>query len=1374
MRYIFNICIGIILLVQLATAQNYQLDPSFHHNGYLIHDFGRGPDEAASVALLPGGKFLLGGTGWNGGIDFMVARFHADGSPDLSFGSRGRAFIDVSGDDRLVYIKALPDGKILLAGAANVGDFNGPVAGTFALARCLADGRIDSTFGNNGRVVTTHGIPDNYNNYATAALVQPDGKILLAGNIAEAFYPPGAADIALLRFTPGGAPDTTFGTGGVAALQVGPGHNEANGIALQADGKIIVAGVSDTLNGDIMLVRFHTNGIVDTSFGDGGITRANLYDPDNDFPFHSTDYASAVLVQPDSMIVVVGHSYHELQTRHLVAIRFSPDGMLDKIMPAVPGGIGTPEQDPVYQDGLAAALQPDGKIVAAGIFYTQHPDLGQVPSFFLVRFDTAGKTDDGFDGNGLKIIDIDIYDRAAAVAILPDGKILAAGHAYGRFDQYSDFNLESDVAMVRLDSAGVLDTDFANAGIAVEPFGTNTDWGTDVAVLPDGKILAGAVIDTLFPYIVPVKPGTANGSWSNYLIQNLPNFTVARYLEDGTADVGFGQNGRTGFTVNDLNEYYYGKDYRALFDAPYAPLKTAIAIRPNGNILVAGSREFDFGIAEFYPDGSQDSLLLGSAGSQIPQPPFVRRIDFNFGYDVATAIIVDSTIRPMLLTQGYTAAGYSGEEAAVAWCCHTVNLGGLGARRATVDVGPWYEYATAVGYQADTALNKVYTVAGGYYLNGGSGSYPRMFLFRLENEGDHGYKLDTTFGEAGIFRHQVGDTTDLINAFVIQEDNSIIAAGAVDDLMAVFRFLPDGSFDTGFGNNGVARLTAGFAAQDLAIQPNGRIVATGYSANKIVTIRLLSNGQPDPSFGSNGVLTTNLRDKKDRGFGVALQEDGKIVVTGSSDDPYAGTDFLLLRYLTNSSIPPLNVSATVQAVTCPDGDDGQIITTVAGGVPPYQFAWNTGDTATTISGLNAATYTVTVTDNQSGQVVFAIDVPEPDALAADFIIQNEARCNNQPGTASFTPAGGTPPYTQVWSSGHTGTTATLPAGGFTLTLTDNHGCTDVFDGIMPETPDTTPPLIACPAFIETQACSTGVQYNLPQVMDDCGATDPQLVSGLPPGSIFPEGLTLVMYQTADMAGNTAQCQFEVIVVNNLALAITADPACPGELNLLIASTAGGTLPYAFAWSNGDSSQVVMTTASGLFTVTLTDALGCTRSAMAFVQAFPPMEVTAAITPAWIDASNGGISATVSSGEPPYDYAWYRAGQPMGTGPVLSNIPGGDYTLIVTDAAGCMDTTVWNVPEVVATTEPGNVLQCRVYPNPFTEKLQLQLELRRSAEVRWQICDLTGRCYDEHAAGHTGYLQTELNTTDLPAGMYLLYIRIDGDTVQRKLVKIDKR
>jgi hypothetical protein len=323
---------------------------------------------------------------------------------------------------------------------------------------------------------------------------------------------------------------------------------------------------------------------------------------------------------------------------------------------------------------------------------------------------------------------------------------------------------------------------------------------------------------------------------------------------------------------------------------------------------------------------------------------------------------------------------------------------------------------------------------------------------------------------------------------------------------------------------------------------------------------------------------------------------------------------------------------------------------------------------------------------------------------------------------------------------------------------------------VPETPDTTLPLIACPAFIETYACSTGVQYNLPQVMDDCGATEPQLVSGLPPGSIFPEGLTLVIYQTADMAGNTAQCQFEVIVVNNLALAVTADPACPGELNLLVASTAGGTLPYTFAWSNGDSSAVVMTAASGLFTVTLTDALGCTRSETAFVQAFPPMEVAAAITPAWIDSSNGGISATVSSGEPPYGYAWYRAGQPVGTGPVLSNIPGGDYTLIVTDAVGCMDTTVWTVPEVVATTETENVLQCRVFPNPFTEKLNLQLQLRRSADVRWRICDLTGRCYDEHAAGHTGYLQTELRTDDLPAGMYLLYIRIGEDTVQRKVVK----
>lgn len=1363
MRLILHFFTFFLLSATNAPAQNLQLDPSFDHDGFLINDFGQGPDNVAGIALLPGGKFLVGSTSWNGRSGFAVSRYHADGSPDLSFGSRGRVFIHFSGNDQLIHMSVLQDGKILLAGSA---DHDASDDASGVLVRLLPDGTLDQTFGSNGRVLILKGYMNG--NLARAATVLPDGKILIAVHFLH-IGPSGA----LLRYSAEGLPDTTFGSGGLIFGQ----WEETEAAALQPapGGKILLAGTFiEQGNADMILRQFNENGEPDYNFGDSGIARINLYEPDDDYPYQSSDYAKALLVQPDSMIVVVGHSYHDYSVQHLVAARLSPVGELLKVMPAVPGGLGTPGPPlPVLEEGLAVALQADGKIVAAGTSHSQNTDMAWEPSFFLVRFDTSGSTDVSFDENGLKIIDIADYDRAQAVTILPDGNILAAGQAYDRFSPNDDYDLESDIAMVRLDSAGQLDAAFGNAGIALAPVGTNTDRGADVAILQDGKILLGAVVDTLFPQITPVKPVGAAEAGSFYNTQNIPNFTLARYLENGDLDTGFGKGGRTGFTANDLYEHHYFYDYSFFYQMPYAPLKTAFAFRPNGNILIAGIREMDFGVAEFYPDGTQDSVLIGTSGAPIPQPPYVSRIDFGSEADVATAIVADSffQLTPSNLVMGYTVAGYSADKTAVAWCCGP-GIGGVFMRRASVDIGPYYDYATAVGYQVDTAWNyQPNTLVGGYYLE----SLPfntRAFLYRLTSRDNAGFSLDTAFGDAGIIRYTIGNSSDRINAFTINPDNSIIAAGAVDDQMAVFRFLPDGSFDNSFGNGGVVVNAAGLSAQDLAVQPDGRIVATGYSADKIVTLRLLPNGQPDPAFGINGVLVTNLRGKKDRGMAVAIQPDGKIVVAGASDDPYAGTDITILRYKPNSGIPPLSASAAVGAVSCAGGSDGQATVTASGGIPPYHFLWNTGDTSATISGLTAGMYTVTVTHGEFGQIVLAVGVTEPTALDAGFTIQSEAQCNNQPGTASVVPEGGAPPYSWEWSSGETGAVATLPAGDFTLTLTDYNGCTEVFAGFMPVAPDTAAPTLSCPANQTTQACATPVQYDLPVAADNCGAEDPNLVSGLPPGSVFPEGATVVVYQTADAAGNTAVCQFEIQVDNTLVLTTDADPACPGELNLLTASAAGGTPPYAYIWSSGNNGPLVLTAISGLFTVTLTDALGCARSDTVSVQSFPPMDIAGTITPAWIDSSNGAITVTVGGGVPPFTYAWYQAGQQVGTGPMLGNVPGGDYTLIVTDAAGCMNMTLWTVPEVVATAEPANVLQCRVFPNPFTEKLTLQLELQRSAEVRWRICDLTGRCYDEHIVGYTGYLQTELKTGDLPAGMYLLYIRMGGDVVQRKVVKVE--
>lgn len=1351
-----------MLIVRFADGQNAQLDPGFSHNGFLISDFGIGPDEATSIAAQPDGKVLVAGTAWNSSPDFVVARYRTDGSLDPTFGSGGRSFIDGSGDDNLVSVHALPDGKILLVGSSQVSSYNQEYARFLSIVRCLPDGTLDTTFGiQKGRTL----ISQPYSNcFVNSALVQPDGKILVLCNDNYSYS---VNSMTLFRFTPEGLSDTTFGDGGKVPLFLGE-WILPRGMALQAGGKIVVAAASGPFGGgDIYLTQFEPNGLIDNSFGTDGFATANLIEPNDSFPFPSIDYPTSVLVAPDSTIVVVGHTYHGNNIQHMMAARFTSAGTLKNYTLGLAYGIiGGNWFAPANQEGLAAALQPDGKIVAAGFVKTKVSDNLQHADFFVVRFNSDEGVDPDFGDSGRRIIALTTKyadDKALDVAVLPDGKIMAAGRTKEQ--------IHTGFAVVQLNPDGSTDSTFANTGIALDPIGTNTDRGTDVAFQEDGKILVGAVVNQVKPFVLPQKTASNTNSTFFDIFQNVPIFEVARYQTDGALDSSFGENGRIGFSANTYEEIYY--DYSPIYSLPHSPVKTAIAQRANGNILVAGSRDLDFGIAEFYPDGTQDTFLISGPGSQIIRP-FVRKIDFGYyGADVATAIVVDEVFTPIPPYLGYTVAGHTNGRVAVAWCCFSPSLGD-GTRKGvfSLGIGPSsLEYATAVGYQIDESANKVYTVVGGYYIGDSYfGDPPRMFLMRLENDDSHSYWRDQTFGDYGVVYGNIGVETDRINAFSIQSDNSIIAAGAVDNQMAVFKFLPDGAFDHSFGNVGVVILSEGVEANDVLIQPNGKIAVTGSSADKVVTARLLSNGQRDPDFGINGVLVTDLRGKKDQGLAIGRQGDGKLVVAGASDDPFAGTDFALLRYKPNTGVPPLEVSATIQAVNCPGGDDGQLTVSASGGVPPYTFLWNTGTTGATLNGLAAGTYTVTATDSEGQQQVIPLTVSEPAELEAGITIETEVTCNDLPGTATATPGGGTPPFDLQWSSGETGPNATLPPGIFTITLTDAHGCTAIFEGAMTVVPDTIAPTITCPAAITTQACTDPVNYPLPVAADNCTILGLNLVAGLPPGSVFPEGITLVRYDVADEAGNTAACVFEVSVQNTLVLTAEAEPACSGELNTLTALASGGTAPYLFAWSNGATDATILAP-SGLYSVTLTDALGCTRTSIAFVQEYPPIFVVATVTPAWINTSNGIIQAAASGGEPPFGYTWLQNGQPVGADSVLTNIPAGLYTLVVTDAVGCTNESVWTVSEIVATSEPENVLRCQVFPNPFAQTVLLQVALRRSAEIRWTVTDLAGRILEQQNAGNTAFLQTEWNSSNLAPGIYLLQVWVNGDVLQRKLVKI---
>jgi uncharacterized delta-60 repeat protein len=237
-----------------------------------------------------------------------------------------------------------------------------------------------------------------------AVLVLPNGKLLLAG-----FSGPEGGNIQVARLNPNGALDTTFGTGGISAVDFG-GDDFGLAMARQANGRILVAGRSSA--GGAVVTRLRANGVLDPDFGgDGKVT------------LPGGGSANAVLVAADRKIVVAGNA---AGSQAMTVTRLNPDGSLDTTF----DGDGTATIDFGSMADLAndAVLQPDGRIVVAG--YTQADE-----DVAVVRLDPDGSLDATFSTDGKATVDFGgIATFGFAVALQPNGRIVAAGQRTGNDD----------------------------------------------------------------------------------------------------------------------------------------------------------------------------------------------------------------------------------------------------------------------------------------------------------------------------------------------------------------------------------------------------------------------------------------------------------------------------------------------------------------------------------------------------------------------------------------------------------------------------------------------------------------------------------------------------------------------------------------------------------------------------------------------------------------------------------------------------------------------------------------------------------------------------------------------------------------------------
>jgi uncharacterized delta-60 repeat protein len=325
------------------------LDPTFGGDGRVVTNFTsgiHGLDRAFGVALQADGKIVAAGAAAGAGGRVALARYNANGSLDTTFSGDGKVMTNFSPGDDFAWTVAIQpsDQKIVVAGGAG-----GP-SERFLVARYNPSGALDTTFSADGRVLTD--FTRRYD-YVDAIVIQEDGKIVVVG-AADYF---GASRYALARYDPNGALDATFSVDGKNTTTFpGTRYSAAFGVAIQADGKIVVGGQAG-LPGRMAVVRYGPSGVLDPTFsGDGRVT--------TEFT-NGDDYADEVMVQADGKIVAVGSTNFFGRDSSFALARFHTGGALDTTFSA--DGKVTTNLTRKVDWATGAVLQPvDGNIVVVG------------------------------------------------------------------------------------------------------------------------------------------------------------------------------------------------------------------------------------------------------------------------------------------------------------------------------------------------------------------------------------------------------------------------------------------------------------------------------------------------------------------------------------------------------------------------------------------------------------------------------------------------------------------------------------------------------------------------------------------------------------------------------------------------------------------------------------------------------------------------------------------------------------------------------------------------------------------------------------------------------------------------------------------------
>ncbi len=374
----------------------------------------------------------------------------------------------------------------------------------------------------------------------------------------------------------------------------------------------------------------------------------------------------------------------------------------------------------------------------------------------------------------------------------------------------------------------------------------------------------------------------------------------------------------------------------------------------------------------------------------------------------------------------------------------------------------------------------------------------------------------------------------------------------------------------------------------------------------------------------------------------------------------------LVRSATINQPTALSINNTKTDVLCNGGSNGAIDVTTTGGTTPYNYHWNGGGTSQDLNGVVAGNYSVTVYDSHNCSVTSSASLTQPAALQL-AMAKTDPLCNGaNNGAINTTVNGGVPPMNYLWNTGsHDEDPNQLPAGTYTLSVTDSHGCvvTGSANLIMPSslTLTETHTDASCNASSNGSISVAVTGGTSPFVYQWNTAATTSGISNLVAGS----------YSVTVNDANGCGASLDAITIAQpafLGVAVTAtDVACLGAHNGTVNATInGGTTPYNYHWNNGATTEDLSNVIAGTYRLTITDAHGCSQTANALINTLPQLSVNGSADQLPCTNATGGINLTVNNGSAPYTFHWSNGA----TTEDLTEVHSGIYSVTIHDANGC--------------------------------------------------------------------------------------------------------